>query len=401
MGTLCKNIKNTFKDEEEDYISQEKIEEEKDYISLEKIEEETKSYFINTNPLSLQLKFSLTYVDNKKENYPPYITYFHKLKNNNIGLIINLKYLSIFSLNTFKLVYSIKPEKNNEIINEVKYFDLLGFIELKNNDILLWNSEIIIIYKKIQKNYKLLQIINEFKQGTNYFEYNRYGDKGAECYDLNSLHELRNGLIVSCNSYGLKFYSKNNDKYTLISKKEIRFEVENIIEIKENFFMLFQQNRKSLTSSCVVYSKSISIDYRVSIYNIKNEKERILVEGHAFFCSGDYDDLDLEYSKIKYIIKNKYLLISFPDSFYVYDLSQNMELIREKEMNIQLLCNYYNDLIVIKDLKDKKIKIYEFKDGIFKFYNDFPFQNFRKVFRLNNYNFLAYSDHQLKLLEIK
>ena len=82
-------------------------------------------------------------------------------------------------------------------------------------------------------------------------------------------------------------------------------------------------------------------------------------------------------------------------------MSQNKELIKEKEINIKLLCNYFNDLIVAIDLNEKKIKIYQFKDGIFKFYNDFPFQGFTKILRLNNYNFLGYSNSQLKLLEIK
>ena len=241
MGTLCKNIENIDKGE-------------KDYNSLEKIEEEAKSFFININPLSLQLKLTMTFVDTKKEeySYPPMITFIHKLKNNNIGIIFNHNYLSIYSSNTFKLIYSIKPTKNNIIMNEVKYFDLSGFIELKNNDLLLWTSKIIIIYKQSKESYKLLQVINEFKQGTNYIEYDSDDDSETESYNLNSLHELRNGLLVSCNSYGLKFYSKNNDKYNLISKHKIEYNVENILEIKENNLILFQKKSKTHNTSCTL-----------------------------------------------------------------------------------------------------------------------------------------------------
>jgi len=393
MGTLCKQIENIDKGE-------------KDYNSLEKIEEETKSFFININPLSLQLKLTLTFVDTKKKeySYPPWITFVHQLKSNNIGIIIDYNYLSIYSSNTFKLIYSIEPKKNNTIMNEVKYFGLSGFIELKNNDLLLWTSKIIMIYKKNKNSYKLLQIINEFKQGTNYIkysEYSRYRDKEDECYDLNSLHELRNGLVVSCNSYGLKFYSKNNDKYNLISKLKIEYNVENILEIKENNLILFQKKSITYSSRCVIPSSSSTNNYyRVSFYNIKNNEEKILVEDKANFSSFSRNYSEAS-SKIKYIIKDKYLFISLSNLFYIYDISQNKELIKEKEIKIKLLCNYFNDLIIAKDLNEEKIKLYQFKDRVLKFYNDFPFQDFRKIFRLNNYNFLIYSNNQLKLLEIK
>ncbi len=136
MRSLYKNIENNDK-------------EEKDYNSLEKTEEEKKSYSIITNPLSLQLKIVLTFVNNKKEenSFQPYITYFHKLKNNNIGIIFNFKYLSIYSSKTLKLIDSIDPTKNKTIMDEVNDLKISGFIELKNNDLLLWYSKIIKIIK--------------------------------------------------------------------------------------------------------------------------------------------------------------------------------------------------------------------------------------------------------------
>jgi len=380
---------------------------EKDCNSLGKDEEETKSYInINMNPLSLQLKLILTFINNKKEEYcyPPRINSIHKLKNNKFGIIIGEKYLSIYSSITFKLIYSIEPNKNNEIINEVKYFSLLGFIELKNNDLLLWTSKIIIIYKKIQKDYRLLQVINEFKQGTNYIEYDsdevedEDEQRGTECYDLNSLHELRNGLVVSCNSYGLKFYSKNNDKYTLILKQSLEYNVENIIEIKENIFILFQIKSKTYNSYTLPPSSSIDNNYIVSLYDNTTKKRKIVIEDNAYFSSFS-KNYGQAFSKINYIIKDKCLFINFPNFFYIYDISQNKELIKEKEIKIEFLSNYFNDLIVAKDLNEKKIKVYQFKDEILKFYDDFPFQNFKKIFRLNNDNFIIYSDHQIKLLE--
>ena len=211
----------------------------------------------------------------------------------------------------------------------------------------------------------------------------------------------RQFLVIQVNSYGLKFYSKNNDKYSLISKKKLELHVENILEIKENNFILFQKETETYKSRCIIPPRSSTNNYyRVSFYNIKNEEEEILVQGKAYFSSRDRDYIQA-FSKIKYIIKDKYLFISFPNLFYVYDISQNKELIKEKDINIKLLCNYFNDLIIAKDLNKEKIKIYQFKDRVLKYYNDFPFQDFRKIFILNNYNILTYSNHQLKLLEIK
>ena len=399
MGSFWKNYENEKEKEKEKQKDKGK---EKDYISVEKT-----TKYINNNPLSIQLKSKLTLVniEMKNNSYPPYITFIHTLKNNNIGIIFDLDYLSIYSINTFKLIYTIEPKKDitniNININNINFSSIFGFIELKNGDLLLWTSEIIIIYTQINKSYKLLQIINEYEKGTSHcFESTRYGIKEIECYNLNSLHELRNGFVVSCNSYGLKFYSKNNDKYNLISKEKSYYDAENILEIKEDFFILFQKKSTTYRSYCVLSpSSSTTYVYRVSLFNIRDKEEKILIESTCYddsICFG----FDPTFSNIKYIIKDKYLFISFPNLLYIYDISKNIKLI-EDEIKIEILCNYYNDLVVVKDLVEKKIKIYEFKDGIFKFYNDFPIQDFRKIFVLNNNNFLIYSDHYLKILEIK
>ena len=309
-------------------------------ISQEKTEKKIKSY-IHINPLSLQLKSIITSLDNKNENYsyPVNINNIHKLKNNKIGIIINRKYLSIYSSNTFKLIYIIDPKKEiNKENKKMKNYSLIDFIELKNEDLLLWTSEIIMIYKKNQKIYELLQIINEYEQGTNFIEYT--GFEKIEYYKLNSLYELRNRILVSCNSYGLKFYSKQNDKYVLISKEEIEFEVENIFEMKENIFILFQKKSKTYTSKSIPPRSTITNKYRISLYNIKNKEEKILIEDIAYFNSESGIKYHHAFSKINYMFKDKYLFISLPTKIYIYDISQNKQLIEENEITIKFLCNY-------------------------------------------------------------
>lgn len=244
-----------------------------------------------------------------------------------------------------------------------------------------------------------MQIINEYEQGTNFIEYT--GFEKIEYYKLNSLYELRNRILVSCNSYGLKFYSKQNDKYVLISKEEIEFEVENIFEMKENIFILFQKKSKTYTSKSIPPRSTITNKYRISLYNIKNKEEKILIEDIAYFNSESGIKYHRAFSKINYMFKDKYLFISLPTKIYIYDISQNKQLIEENEITIKFLCNYFNDLIIAKDLITKTIKIYHFKNGILKFYNDFPVQDCKKILKINNYDFLTYSKNQIKVFEIK
>ena len=64
-----------------------------------------------------------------------------------------------------------------------RYYDNMfaDFIELKNKDLVLWSSEKIFYYDKIENNYKLCQIINELKQQANRTVINR---TKIELYDL-------------------------------------------------------------------------------------------------------------------------------------------------------------------------------------------------------------------------
>jgi len=53
-------------------------------------------------------------------------------------------------------------------------------------------------------------------------------------YKINYIYQLKNGNFVSCNSFGIKIYSKENDKYVLKSKKYKNDRFKNTIEIELN-----------------------------------------------------------------------------------------------------------------------------------------------------------------------
>ena len=230
------------------------------------------------NPLSLQLKIKINYeyVQNNNSSYPPEINIIHQLKNNKIGILFDQEYISIYSSITFKFIYKLEPkeEKLIEIIGKY-YFNLIDFLELKNDDLFLWTSRFIIIYKKLKKGYQFLQIINENEQQCEQemtkFVKDRFKNKEILDYNLNSIHELKNGFIVSCNTYGLKFYNKKYDKYIWIKKDKIELEVENLIEIKENVLVLLLKEIKDISSRCLISRSHTSINYyKIYLYNIKN-----------------------------------------------------------------------------------------------------------------------------------
>ena len=73
----------------------------------------------------------------------------------------------------------------------------------------------------------------------------------------------------------------------------------------------------------------------------------------------------------------------------------------KKEIEIKFLCNYFNDLFIVKDLVEIKIKLFQFKDGALLFFHDFPVQVFKKIFKLKDNNFLLHFKNRLEIWEIK
>lgn len=150
-----------------------------------------------------------------------------------IGILFNNNSFSIYNSNTFK--------KLNEIINCSKDNYIIGFIILENLDLVFWTDEKICFYNLSEKKYVKYQEIDESiqekKDDVNeffYFRYSRAGNKEKENYKINSICQIKNGNLVSCNSFGIKIYSKENDKYVLKSKKYKNDGFKNTIEIELN-----------------------------------------------------------------------------------------------------------------------------------------------------------------------
>ena len=182
------------------------------------------------NPFSFQLNLNINF---RNEIYE-----IKEISNHRIGVVFD-KYLLIYSSHTFKHIFSICPyvdlkvyeneSKKDLNLSEEKFhsyiykkyfiygrcykqddYRLHNFVELRNKDLIIWSDNNIFCYKFSKKNkkssYLIHQIINEFNQGTNSFSSGYDGT--SEYYDLNSVNELMNGNLVSCNSFGLIFIKK-------------------------------------------------------------------------------------------------------------------------------------------------------------------------------------------------
>ena len=133
----------------------------------------------------------------------------HEISNKKIGVLFNYVLL-IYSLNNFKLLQMIEQDFKSKNEDNIYNFEFIGFIELKNCNLVLWNKQEILIYKSIGKKYELHQKINEFEQGTKRVVYDDYFHRDDIYYEISCVYELLNGNLVSGNSYGLKIYEKFN-----------------------------------------------------------------------------------------------------------------------------------------------------------------------------------------------
>ena len=125
--------------------------------------DENKKSILNPTSFEIVQKVDLCFLlDTNIINIKGNLITIHELSNENIGFLLSEK-LIIISHKTFKTIKIIKPNstelrsKYNCIRNE-----FVDFIELKNCNIVLWTSSIILIYNK---EYNLIQRIDEREHG--------------------------------------------------------------------------------------------------------------------------------------------------------------------------------------------------------------------------------------------
>ena len=396
MGNCCESLKEKekkiivqTKDGELDIKSETAIEEEKkekEKHCSKKDEIEQSNLKGTENELvtpKLQKEFSIDFDDNT-EIYGVY-----ELSNERIAIKRNERTeLEIYSLRTRKFINKISHEE-----------PVKKFVELKNNDFVIYSLKKIYIYKLTNNNnYELYQTIDEYQQGTFKKKKKPMEDCGdgttfREIYELNSIYELMNGNLISCNSYGIKIYKKNKEgKYELFFTKKIKIEVKNVIEIKSNIIILFCRETESVSYTFCYFL------FYVYKYNIeKDELTELFIES---FNDRHLSGAILYYS---YLINHNLLFIRFGFQLICYDINEEETFVvenKDDELSIeQFYCNYDSNTFIV--LKDNKYKIFSYKNNKLNDLGEFPikYENYRDIVNLKDNNFIIYSEKEIILFK--
>lgn len=342
------------------------------------------------NIFQLNLKINLNYSFIEKKFI--FIDIIHELSNQRIGILSDFLLL-IYSLNTFKQIDIIRIKENElstkpfiEFYSTYSYFDdtIKNFIELYNGDIIIYTSKIILIYELTKKGYKFLQKINGYNQGTTKYINDNFL---LGYYCLYSVHEFKdNNNFVSCNSYGLKFYTKQNDKYVLISKYNFEEEIIDLIEIKDNIFILIQKK----VDLNFYFFKGLIVHtdyYAINLYDFENKK---VIKKNIINLSSN----PLNEEKY-FLFKNEYFIFNYDQICHIYNLKNNFEL-ESHYYNMRLINKFFGDLFIFYDKKKDERILYKLKNGKLIYYETFPFQN-KDIIILNNRKLISYYGFQIKI----
>ena len=182
-----------------------------------------------------------------------------------------------------------------------------------------------------------------------------YDKEAKEYYNINSISELMNGDLISCNSYGIKIYKEDKDgKYNLYFKKDIGEEVIKIHEIRKNILIIFKK-----------FTQMFSRTFQTQVFSIYkydiDTNELILLNKH---CMNNrnyrYSTSNMSYL----ILNNKYLIARYGLELDVYDISQDFEFILPIKYNFfgdgkcirrsnypirEMLFTYEGDIFVAED----------------------------------------------------
>ena len=353
---------------------------------------ESKESIISSLSFELALKVDFKYFLFEKLGS---LVTIHELSNKNLGILLAGR-LIIITPNLFKIIKTIQPRyKEFHSVKQTSEDKFIDFIELNNSDIVIWTSKVILIY---DKEYNLIQKIDEYEQGhkTQRIDYDY---DTVKYYEINSVSEMKNGQLISCNSYGLKFYEKENNKYNLISTEKMDMDVNYIIEINPNILILLQKHYDETYDDMEGENK-----YMISIYNIETKKLKKVFYTKVSCVLG-------EFTKINYIKNKKYLFMCYGETMEIFDLENNFEnidlgnniyeykkdykhyirIMKEDKRIIEALTNYNENLFFGKDFHGA-INLYSFTNNDLKVYYNFTNDDIKGVIKLTNNDIILYSN---------
>ena len=259
-------------------------------------------------------------------------------------------------------------------------------------------SKFIHFYKLSNNQYILNQTINESIQ-----EKKQEQEFDFSNGKINSIFQSANEKIISCNDLGFTIYCKKMGQYILDVRHKTNFEIINALEIKPNQIILFQ--KKDETFIVLGRGTSYGNIFSVSLYDIEKDKLSSVNEFYAY--DSPFQD------KISFFRNNELLFVKYGGAkFDIFDINQNMKSLNENneiiqtnevhccqyhyyhevkdEMNIEFICFYSKNLFFARDIKEDKIKLYQFLDKSFEYYKDFPFskEEVVDIIKLRNDNLI-------------
>ena len=365
-------------------------------------EEEEEKDELRNELMKIDPKITMYEPENETKIKEPKLEKTLKMKfDEQIYRIYGLSNERIAVIYTYKNILKIYSLKNGKFINKIEHEYIKNVTELKNRDLIICTEHFIYIYKLSNKKYELYQTINEFEQGTNIVK--RINSKQIkDYYHLNSICELMNGNLVSCNTYGIKIYTKEKNEYKLLSMEKIIDEVKFVVEIKKNILVIFH-----LCRHCI----SVTFHYLVfTLYLYDIEKKEIKELNNCTLLDRYFYVGQLTFN---YIINNNYLFVKYGLNLDIYDINQNMELIYKNNYHStgrgyfnpyfsvkKFFCNFEGELFVGEN-QAGKIQIFAYKNDNFIEYKEFPFnfEDLRGIIKYKRKFFIIYNDKEIYLLK--
>ena len=318
-----------------------------------------------------------------------------------------------------------KSTENKFIIYENNYFNKLyelklynikkvtSVIELDNNDLIICgktcqktdyyeiNNEFIFIYRLKDKNYSLIQSINENISGYKFQKYRSGCITSLKKFSLCFVKKLSGNRFMSISNYGIRLYSLNNEnKYSLVLMDVHLEGIDKIYEINENNYIfctknLFEYSKRVTTRGFVLIEK-------VNIRNITEEEinNRIKKLNNKEKMWDYYKDKKYDIKVIEKIFSSLELTFDFNNIFEYSAYGR-----RPNISNFIILKNKYftvlvdNNLLFFNLIDNSIIKRYTFlKNGEKNIYISKSY-DIRKWKNFNDNEFLLIGDKTINLIE--
>ena len=296
---------------------------------------------------------------------------------------------------TYKFEYNVKEKEKSETHREIDE-TLKGFVELKNRDIVIWSNDYLFFYNILNEKYKQYQVIHDTDINYSYSDF--FPNPIVNYSKLCSVIELMDGNLATCNSFMIKLYKKQNNKYEKIFK--LKHEREDIIisRVIGNYKDILILYSSQFYSQGCTY---MGYNYYLSIFDFGKKEEKILNKYHQHYGR------NIE-KQIRFLYKNdKYLISFFVNIFDIYDIKNNFELIKhltvsgEKDIPCKEIIGDIYDNLLIGPGHDDNINIYEIANGKIVFLKKFEIQDskIKSILKLKNNKLLFIYNNSFKVIQ--